>query len=329
MSVNIVYNNVNNILYWQGIRKLSDNYFLMVGTTNKNKGILNIGPVIEYNPKNSYLVMYPESNLTSVYGPDYYLIGIYRLVGIYRKNNDERVYGFLFKGGLEDLKNSENYITLNAGGNFTYLHSIMGDILVGNYDDIYKYGLYDLPFGPVSAFLYIISTNKQIEINYPGSTSNTAYGIWYNGGSSYTICGGYSTDAIQITDVYTETGPKPIGNAYIVNYDIETNLFSNWTSINYPYNKNLVTHFQGISNSSLNSYQLCADSVKFGDISNIGSWVNVLVDISGNFSVDKWIDIKYPLPLTITSANSVSENLVVGTYFNKDNEPEAFQSKIG
>jgi hypothetical protein len=204
----------------------------------------------------------------------------------------------------------------------------MGNILVGNYDDIYKYGFYDLPFGPVSAFLYIISIGKKIEINYPGSTSNTVYGIWYNGGSSYTICGGYSNDAIQITDVYTENGPKPIGNAYIVNYDIETNLFSNWTSINYPYDKNKVSHFQGISKSSSNTYQLCADSVNIGDINNIGSWTNVSADISGNFCVDKWIDIKYPLPLTITSSNSVSGNIIVGTFFNKDDGTEAFQSKI-
>lgn len=329
MSVDIIYSNVNNILYWQGIRKLSDNYFLLVGTTNKNEGILNIGPIIDYNPENSYTVMYPESNLTSVYGPDYFSLGVYRLVGIYRKNMDERSYGFFFEGGLNDLENSANYKSISGGGNFTYLHSVMGNILVGNYDDIYKYGFYDLPFGPVSAFLYIISIGKKIEINYPGSTSNTAYGIWYNGGSSYTICGGYSNDAIQITDVYTENGPKPIGNAYIVNYDIETNLFSNWTSINYPYDKNKVSHFQGISKSaSSNSYQLCADSVNIGDINNIGSWANVSVDVSGNFCVDKWIDVKYPLPLTITSSNSVSGNIIVGTFFNKDDGTEAFQSKI-
>jgi len=329
MSLNIIYGNINNILYWQGIRKLSDNYFLSVGTTNKNKGILNIGPVIDYNPKNSYEVMYPESVLTSVYGPDYYSVGIYRLVGVYKKNYDERSYGFLFQGGSQDLQNTENYTTINGNGNYTYLHSIMGDIIVGNYDDIYKYGLYNLPFGPVSAFLYIISSKIKIEISYPGSISNTVYGIWYNGGYSYTLCGGYSNDAIQITDVYTNNYPKPIGNAYIVNYDISTNLFSNWMSLNYPYDKNKVTHFQGISNSFPNNFQLCADSINVGEFNNIGSWVNVSIDVSGNFYVDKWIDIKYPLPLTISTANSVSENIIVGGYFSKDNEPEAFQSKIG
>ena len=31
------------------------------------------------------------------------------------------------------------------------------------------------------------------DIVYPGSTTTTAYGIWYNGGTSYTICGGYTS----------------------------------------------------------------------------------------------------------------------------------------
>lgn len=326
MSTNINYYNVNNILYWQGIRYLNNNFYILVGTTNENEGILYIGSVINYNSQNSYKVMYPSSILTSVYGPDYYSTGVYRLVGIYKILDHNNAFGFFFEGTLDNLNNPDNYKTVNGGGNYTYLHSIMGDILVGNYDDINKYGQGGLPFGPVSAFLYIISIGKKIEITYPGSTSNTVYGIWYNGGTSYTLCGGYSNDYVQITEIYTKTGPIPIGNAYIVNYDSLTGIFTNWTSINFTTNLDLLTHFQGISKNSSNEYQLCADSVNRGSIFNVGSWLNAKIDLIGNFYITNINNIKYPLPLTSTSVNSVSGNVTVGTYFDANQNSIAFQS---
>jgi hypothetical protein len=195
----------------------------------------------------------------------------------------------------------------------------MENLLVGNYDDILKHNTYNLPLGPISAFLYIINIGKKIEITYPGSTSNTAYGIWYNGNNSYTICGGYSDDAIEITNVYTKNGqPKPIDRAYLVDYNIETNTFTNWTSITYPYANNLLTHFQGISSNAPNKYQIAADTINISRSYNIGSYVIVSRTNQGSFVVDKWDDIKFPLPLTITTANSVANNVIVGANFDSD-----------
>ena len=325
----INYYSVSDILFWQGIRYLSDNFYITCGTYSNQTGVLNIGSIEQYNPSNNYTVIYPESVTTSVYGPNYVGNGIYSLVGSYKKNNDGNVYGFYFYGLTSDLSNPNNYKTLFTGGNYTYLHSTMENLLVGNYDNILKYGTFNLPLGPISAFLFIINIGKKIEIVYPGSISNTVYGVWYNGNNSYTLCGGYSNYAISITDVYSKNGlPRPIDNAYLVNYNAITNTFINWTSINYPNSNNLLTHFEGISSSSPNKYELAADTINSDKTNNIASYINVSTDLVGNFIVDKWTDIKYPLPGTITSANSVSNNILVGANFNNNGSSIAFQSII-
>ncbi len=71
----------------------------------------------------------------------------------------------------------------------------------------------------------LAATKFLTDIVYPGSTTTTAYGIWYNGGTSYTICGGYSSNS---------NASEPIGNAYLVDYDSATGQFTNWTSFAYP-----------------------------------------------------------------------------------------------
>jgi len=327
----MIYSNANGIEAWQGIRRLDDNFFLTCGTNTSNQGVLNIGPIINYNSANNYIVMYPGSATTSVYGPDYIGGGYYRLVGSYKKDKEDIVYGFFFQGKITDLSSSANYKTIITYGNYTYIHSTMGNILVGNYDDIKKHNTFGLPLGPATAFLYIISEGKKIDITYPGSITNTVYGVWHNGGSSYTFCGGYSNTAIPITSIYTATGILPIGNAYIVNYDIENNTFSNWISINYPNNTDIVTHFQGISSvdkSNPQSYQFAADSLNTSTKDRLPAWVSVSVDITGNFYVDKWVNLKYPLPLSITSSNSVADNIIVGIYIEEDGTAGGYQVQI-
>jgi hypothetical protein len=51
----------------------------------------------------------------------------------------------------------------------------------------------------------------------------------------------------------------------------------------------------------------------------------MLGKLLNNFFVNKWINIKYPLLGTITSANSVLNNILVGTNFNSGGSPVAFQ----
>ena len=112
-----------------------------------------------------------------------------RLVGSY-KTGDDIVHGFLFEGTTADLSQAGNYRTIDyPGAKFNYVHSTMGGLAVGNADGPEG----NLPIGTGHAFLYDVARDTFLpDIVYPGSTSTTAYGIWHNGGTSYTICGGYT-----------------------------------------------------------------------------------------------------------------------------------------
>ena len=57
-----------------------------------------------------------------------------RLVGSY-KNGDGTVHGFLFQGTTADLSQSSDYQTIDyPNAQYTYVHSTMGDLAVGNAD---------------------------------------------------------------------------------------------------------------------------------------------------------------------------------------------------
>ncbi|HEX3448689.1 MAG TPA: hypothetical protein VHS97_10575 [Isosphaeraceae bacterium] len=49
--------------------------------------------------------------------------------------------------------------------------------------------------------------------------------FWYNGGSSYTIVGGYSNQSVNNMNDQN----MPIGQAYMVDYNSATGQFSHWT----------------------------------------------------------------------------------------------------
>lgn len=295
---------------WQGLRTYEKNTFLLSGTAGDN-GILNIGP-ITYDPKKNYTVRYPNTYSTSVYGPDAVKKGLFRLVGSYRLEAIDGVFGFIFQGSTKDLENPRNYSTVVTGGKYTYVHSTMGGLAVGNFDNPEDYGKYDLPLGPGNAFIYNVCNKKFVNIKYPGAITNTAYGIWYNGKDKCTICGGYALTPVSITDI-TKDGKffKPIGSGYLVDYDAKTNKFSNWTTFNYPYGTNYETHFEGLSRSKSGSYQLSAVSIQSGgDINTVqGSWV----EVSKDRKVQKWVNLNYNNdPKIITTSNSVAGNSVVG-----------------
>src|SRR6185369_6044553 len=106
---------------------------------------------------------------------------------------------------------SSHYRTINyPGAKYTYAHSTMGGLVVGNYTRENSHGYLD----GGHAFIYDIANDKFLpDVKFPGSKMNSAYGIWSNGGTKYTIVGGYSDGIAPVFE------GKPIGSAYMVDFD--------------------------------------------------------------------------------------------------------------
>ncbi len=284
---------------WQGIRAAgtSGNY-LIAGTSGSN-GLLYDGPISGVGGT-AYSVNYPGAATTSVYGPDLLGNGQLRLVGSYTTGNGQ-TQGFIFQGTVADLSNSSDYQTIDDGTDiYTYVHSTMGDLAVGNGGDA--------PGDTDNAFIYSVSQGKIVTgILYPGSTGSSAYGIWYNGGSSYTICGGY-TNLVQ--------PGQPSFGAYLVDYDSSTGQFTNWATYSDPngqVGQSLATHFQGISSTEAGVYTLGANSVQAGSSTVlVASVASVRLNTDGSFGPAVWTNLSDPsLPDQLT-ADAVEGNQVVG-----------------
>jgi hypothetical protein len=314
---------------WQGLRNYAGHagQFLICGTSGEN-GLLYTGPLA--GGGKSYLVQKPGAYVTSVYGPDNLENGRLRLVGSFRTKADPNVFnhGFVWEGKLSDLPSGGVFRAINyPRAKYQFTHSTMGDLAVGNADSPTPRGA---PLGPGIAYIYDVKTGKFIKrIQYPGSKSNTAYGIWYNGGTSYTICGGYSP--LPTNNLEHPERPLAQGRAFLVDYDSKTGAFTNWTTFRYRNQKNsrsFITHFEGISSTEPGVYTMNADSVKRGSNGPLqGSWVSVRRNPDGSFSKAQWVDLNYPgARVGITSSNSVYGNNVVGLVIGSD--PVAYQAVV-
>ena len=294
---------------WQGI-KAGDTagQYLITGTSGST-GVLYVGSISGQGT--SYAVNYPCASSTSVYGVNNLGGGQVQLVGSYRTENSSVVSGFFFQGTTAGGSVTGTYSTIDApGATFTYVHSIMGDLAVGNDDGPTPSGL---PLGPGHAFIYNVATGQFVtNITFPGSISDTAYGIWYNGGTSYTIVGGFSNHSVNnINDQ-----DAPIGTGYIVDYNSAagpSGHFSHWKAYTYPNGFNFLTHFEGISSPAPGVYTLSADSLQIGKTHvTQGSWVVVKRNRNGSFGNSSWVNLNYPHVVGWTSDDSVAGNQVVG-----------------
>ncbi len=297
---------------WQGIRGAdTPGQYLISGTSSSN-GLFFVGTI--NGQGTSYSVNYPGAASTSVYGPDNLAGDQVRLVGSY-KNGEDVVHGFVFEGTTTDLSTSGNYRTIDyPGAKFNYVHSTMGGLAVGNYDGPTANGQ---PLGVGHAYIYDVAKGTFLtDLVFPGSVSNTAYGIWDNGKGNYTICGGYSN--LPLNNLNDQR--RPIGQAYLVDYDAATGRFTNWKSFNDPnglVGHDYVTHFEGISSVEKGVYTLSADSLQTGSTNPAqGSWVSVRRNPNGTFGDGVWVDLNYPDSTGITSSNAVYGNQVVGVVFS-------------
>ena len=123
-----------------------------------------------------------------MYGPAITQTG-YRVVGSYEKKGQTNANGFVYDS------TTKKYLTLDAPANlcapkscnYTIVHSNYGNATykaVGNYDAV-KSGSTREPFGYVSGFgtcLHLRFGHRTFStLEFPGSVSSTAYGIWMDG----------------------------------------------------------------------------------------------------------------------------------------------------
>lgn len=280
----------------QGIRKIDNNNFIVVGTSVRNNlkiGTIYIGP-INLQSKSIYTLIIPDSIGTSIYGPDVQKNYI-RLVGSYT-SPEKIVHGFIYVGTLVGLSNPI-YRTVTIGSKSTILHSISGEYVVGN-------ALNDT--GNESAFIYNINNESYEEVIYPKSDKTTLYGITYDGKYTYTLCGGYIA--------------KNEGYGFLVNYNACNKTFSKW----FSYFLGSLTHFQGISLIKKNTYNIL---VAYTINEKLTSTVLKVFEKKHNFKAINYINIPYTNEFISPILTSISGNNAIGND-SKDNTLIPFQLTI-
>jgi len=298
---------------WQGLRASTTAGDYLIAGTSGDGGLLYVGPITAKGGT-PYTFAYPGASQTSAYGPNLLESGDVQVVGSYMNSSSSARFGFLYQGSTADFTTSDNYRTIRPTSNpdYTYAHSTMGGLVVGNYDSSTIGGN---PVGAGEAFLYDIASDSfRDDIEFPGAASNTAYGIWWNGGTSYTICGGFSLDPVNNLASDADQN-RAIGQAFLVDYDSNTGAYSNWKSFafpNGPSNVEFVTHFEGISSTEQGVYTIAAASTQVGtNPAKIGSFVTVRRNTDGSFGDGLWADVSYPGADT-SLVTSVSGNAVTG-----------------
>jgi hypothetical protein len=171
-----------------------------------------------------------------------------------------------------------------------------------------------------NCYIYDIANKTFTNIKNEEFVSITAYGIWQNGPTSYTICGGGTT----VTSDTAGGQARPIAHGLLVDYDSATKQFSNWKVLNYPLGAkglSFVTHFEGICGLQKGVYTLSAQAAQIdaSDANAIqGAFVIVKRKADGTFDDGEWVDLNYPGSSNLTtSGNSVYDNNVVGIVVGK------------
>ena len=146
--------------------------------------------------------------------------------------------------------------------------------------------------------------------------THTAYAIWANGGSSYTIAGG-SGEVLN-----PATGAVSTGQGYLIDYDAVTGRFSHYTT--FPYRNRqrtaFVSHFEGIYRTGSGKYRLPASSTALNASGELTIASNVVVkrNRKGGFSSQaKWLDLEVTRSSdgamsVLTTANSLYGDTTVG-----------------
>jgi hypothetical protein len=245
-----------------------------------------------------YPISFPGSYSTTPYGPDRIDDHAVNVVGNYVQTMGGNAIGFLYTGPYFDTSIG-TYVSIVPpfpGATNTIVHSVMNGVAVGNYAPDYNQLTSSTGIG-INAFIFNSCNNKFCKIKFECANSVTAYGIWHNHGSHYTIAGGYTVDGKN--------------KAYIVDWNSDDEIFYNFTS--YRYNnsdQSLITHFDGITGVCENVYHLTGDFVVGG--APPGAFYAIVDRCKSSRDV-KWLQVSFPLS-TITSGNTVIDNKVYGIF---------------
>ena len=242
---------------------------------------------------------------TSLYGPDNVSNTGVRVVGSYKTSQTGSMsHGLIYRNpaGLPAVGTwaTIDATPLVASGDTllnTIAHSTRGGLVVGNFDTKLEEG---------RAFVTNVTGKSWFEITKPGALSITAYGVWSNGGSSFTICGGYFSPPVGTA--------APVEHGYLVQYNSTTRALTGWRSFNFGNWKsaNLVTHFDGITPDGSGGFNLTGVRIGPGALTGQAFFANVPVT-AGVFGTASWTGFTYPNSL-LTTGNSVYQDTIIGVY---------------
>ena len=271
------------------------------------QGLLYKGPLGK-NVGEWHLLNFPNTVSTALYSVDDLGDGQVQAVGSYKTDATGGLdLGCFYQG---DLDGNGAWIRLDPSELVAdddqvlnvIAHSVHGGIVVGNFDTKIYSG---------RAFIYNIATGKFLEIVYSDATSVTAYGIWHNGGTSYTIVGGYS-------EIGDRDLPAGIAKGLVVDWDSDSEEFVNWTSYEYDDQpvKSIFYHFSGITPYGKDGYALSAWVVDPAG-SGFGARTIVKRNKRGEFKKGKFTRWTYPGSI-LTTSDSVWQNWIIGVFNTKD-----------
>ena len=288
----------------QGIRGVagSENVYIAGTLITTGQGLLYEGPLAGSGEKgvwNALTFTSPgidDVTLTSCYGPNNGVDGNVQIVGAYqRSSSGKKNLGFLYEGPASG-GGTWTTIAPNGGNvNNVFVHSIMGGIAVGNYD------VGGEPNG--YAFLYDIKTQVSTTYRVPDSYSTTLYGIWHNGGSSYTLVGGCTMAKVG-----------KLSQAFLVDYDSASKTYSNLKTYQYDNEPvaSIVTHFEGITIADDGGYNIAAMGLNLKQAVS-AAFVQVQREQNGSFGEAKWTNVAFP-GAVLTTGNTVFRNNILGIY---------------
>jgi len=241
---------------------------------------------------------------TSAYGPDVLSggggpggIGDIALAGTWI-NGSGTMLGWYYQGRISALNGATSgavttgfqqfQATTNNGkaARYTYLHSIDGGYVVGNYSTSGGPIGFALNSGPGSgSYIYNPASQAQVNLSYSdGAKYHSVFGIWENDNETYTISGGaslsmngsYRTKArLAVKELRKSLPDAVFGKGMLADVDPITGATTNIRSYNYTNETNgsvgLLTHFQGINYMGSDVYQVPFVSVTKGGTAYAGN----------------------------------------------------------